>query len=652
MEKVWNKKHISVFLASLMCLFFLMMPHFAFADEVSVNGKMTIALQETAQEVVEAPAEVAETTQDATQAQLAQTGDALGFLIAGVAVLLLGGSYVAIKSRGLKTATEGAGACVNPLKTKHQIICVAVTSALVASTMFGMFLTKRPAMAEDAQTQADVTCLSNVVVDENGKVVSNDIVFKNGSADDVALKSITAPDSLENWQANFESRECVAGAEIKGNWVAESVSEDVLKQLKEAEANSEGVKTITLVFNVTYANKVAFAVYSKDDNSLNFYKRETVPDEGTEFNGLKATYVYKNFENLDFYYSDEEPEWNYFWTKGGTEKNEINHEVLSVKVVDYNIRPISTGCWFQDFRSCASFDLGKLDCSKNQDFDSMFANCLSLKQIDVSNFDTSRALSIGDMFNGCSSLESINVSNFNTSNTVNMGGMFFECKSLRSIDVSNFNTSKVTDMCGMFRGCEKLEELNLSNFDTSNVTDMYAMFQGCKSLKTLDLSNFDTSNVTKFSSSRANLRIGMFSGCESLTSLDLSSFDTSKITDLGYMFSGCKSLKTLDLSSFDTSKVIYMCYMFDDCEALSSLDLSSFKTDEVVDMQDMFSGCSNVKSLNLSNFNTSKVTGMNSMFYDCSNLNVDLSDWDVSLVTNHNSFNYNAPGVVEPNWVS
>ena len=64
------------------------------------------------------------------------------------------------------------------------------------------------------------------------------------------------------------------------------------------------------------------------------------------------------------------------------------------------------------------------------------------------------------------------------------------------------------------------------------------------------------------------------------------------------------------------------------------LDLSNFDTSKVTNMNTMFYGISGLTSLNLSNFNTSQVTSMANMFADMSNLTtLNLSSFDTSKVT-------------------
>ena len=304
---------------------------------------------------------------------------------------------------------------------------------------------------------------------------------------------------------------------------------------------------------------LAFAVYSADDNSLNFYKRTEVPTAGSTFEGKTATAVYTGIENKAY-----SP-----WWSSRTSK------IKTATVVDDGLQPFDMGSWFYGCKNMTACDLDKLD--------------------------TSNVTDMGFLFNGCSSLTTLDLSGWNTSNVTNMKYMFYNCSNLTSLgNLSSWNTSKVADMDYMFDSCSSLTSLDLSSWDTSNVTNMNSMFSGCSSLTSLgDLSNWDTSNVTNMNS--------MFGGCKSLTSLDLSNWNTSNVTNMNSMFDGCSSLTSLDLSSWNTSNVTDMTKMFYNCSSLTSLDLSSWNTSNVTDMTKMFYNCSKL-SVDCSNWDVSKVT--------------------------------------------
>ena len=322
----------------------------------------------------------------------------------------------------------------------------------------------------------------------------------------------------------------VNGAPIKGaNDPTYTVTkDDEGKEIKCEVTDSSGKYIGTIVSaGVKIPKPEAFAVYSADDKSLNFYKRSRVPKAGEQFEGKTATEVYTGIET-DIYKTYNSTPW---YSK--------HVEIMNSKVVD-TIKPVSTAYWFSDCYSLTSLDLSNFDTSSVTNMQNMFYNCSSLPSIDLSNFDTFAVMNMESMFNGCSSLTSLDLSSsFNTSKVTDMSFMFSYCSSLTSLDLSSFNTSAVTDMRGMFYECSKLPSIDLSNFNTSKVTDMGFMFNGCSSLTSINLSSFDTSSVINM--------YYMFDGCSSLTSLDLSSLDTSKVSNMTDMFDGCLKLQQVKL---------------------------------------------------------------------------------------------------------
>ena len=207
----------------------------------------------------------------------------------------------------------------------------------------------------------------------------------------------------------------------------------------------------------------AFAVYSDDDQSLNFYKRSAVPAVGDTFEGKKVTAVYTGIEEKP---TTQYPQW----------KDKAS-KIKTAVVVDNGIKPVSTAHWFDaGYRNLATVAIAKLDTSSVTDMNSMFGGCPRLTSVD-------------------------GLSSWDTSSVTDMGGMFGYCSYLKSVgDLSSWNTSNVTSMDRMFYGCEQLKSVgDLSNWDTSNVTSMDSMFYGCSRLN-VDCSNWDVGSQ-KYSSS-------------------------------------------------------------------------------------------------------------------------------------------------------
>lgn len=434
--------------------------------------------------------------------------------------------------------------------------------------------------------------------------------------------------------------------------------------------------------------KEAFAVYSADDNSLDFYKRSTIPEVGKTFNGKTATAVYTGIEK-DSYDAATIP-WKQY---------QLN--IATSTVVD-DIAPTSTKCWFIGCGKITSINLNKLNTSRITTMANMFDRCYSLTSLNLSSLNTSNVISTSWMFNGCSALTSVgDLSGWNTSNLTNISYMFNGCSALTSIgDISGWNTSKVTSMEWMFNNCFKLTSvgtlskwntskvasidgifyhchaltsLNLSKWDLSNVTNMNGMFYNCYSLTSVgDLSGWNTSKVTNMSemfdgcksltsvgnlsrwnTSKVTDMSAMFSFCDELISINLSGWDTFNVTNMRDMFKCCSSLTSIDgLSRLDVYKVTDMSDMFNYCSSLISLDLSGWKTSNVIYMEGMFYNCFKLASINgLSQWNTSNVMYMSSMFRECNKLVTDCSKWNVSKVKGHENFNYNAPEVIAPVWL-
>ena len=236
----------------------------------------------------------------------------------------------------------------------------------------------------------------------------------------------------------------------------------------------------TLVSNTVSVGLPAFAVYSTDDNSLNFYKRSGVPSAGEAFEGKAATEVYTGFEE-----QAARP-----WS--GQAAN-----VTSVTFVDEGITPVSTTSWFSAFTKLLDINgLSKLDTSKVTSMQNMFNNCRSLTSFDISSFDTSQVTDMRSMFNGCYKLTSLDLSNFNTSNVTNMKMMFTNCSALTSLDLSSFDASGASDISFMFSNCKTLETIFVApGVDWSSVQTSTNMFISCSKLTGGNGTKYDQTKI-------------------------------------------------------------------------------------------------------------------------------------------------------------
>ena len=209
----------------------------------------------------------------------------------------------------------------------------------------------------------------------------------------------------------------------------------------------------------------AFAVYSEDDNSLMFYKRHGVPKVGDMFNDRRVTEVYTGFENQFYAYTVASNSSNTPWA---------DHllDVITARVIDKGIHPISLRAWFALMENMTTCDVSKLDTSDTQSIWDMFYNCRSIQFLDLSSFDTSG---------------------------MNIGCAFDDCVSLKTVDLSGWMTSSATRLDYMFCGCRSLANIkgDIEHWDVSNVYDMTSMFDYCRELK-IDCSYWNVPRVSKF----------------------------------------------------------------------------------------------------------------------------------------------------------
>ncbi len=253
----------------------------------------------------------------------------------------------------------------------------------------------------------------------------------------------------------------------------------------------------------------AYAVYSADDNSLEFFYGYA-PAVGTKSQTNKtATAVYSGIEEKGY---------SRGWSGYAAAIKKVSFIGGEENGASRKIQPKTLYNWFN--------------------------GCNYVTSIDLRGLDTSNVTSMYQTFLGCHRLESLDVTGFDTSNVTSMQGMFAGCRKITELDVMNFNTAKVTNMQNMFSACYVLETLDLSSFDTTNVTSMSHMFStdpGKSKLTSVNLSSFNTENVKSM--------VLMFRECCALETLDLRSFNIDAVTNMEYMFAGCESLTTILVDS-------------------------------------------------------------------------------------------------------
>ena len=98
--------------------------------------------------------------------------------------------------------------------------------------------------------------------------------------------------------------------------------------------------------------------------------------------------------------------------------------------------------------------------------------------------------------------------------------------------------------------------------------------------------------------------------------------------------------KPIDFNDIDVSHIRYFCKgllgLFEGPK-FKYIDISDWDVSKVTNMADMFFRCKDIKSVgDISKWDVSKVSNMSGMFYECNELKFigDISGWDVKNVTN------------------
>ena len=237
--------------------------------------------------------------------------------------------------------------------------------------------------------------------------------------------------------------------------------------------------------------KQAFAVYSADDNSLNFYKRwsDEVPAAGGSFNGKAASEVYTGIES-DVYQAEDGTSFN-----GKVNTPWYGHvsDITSIEVVDPGIRPKSMAFWFQHLSAVTSISgIGKLDASACTSTQHMFCGVYSYAgSLDFTGWDTSALENFDAMFTHAEKVSSIDFTGCDLSAAKSFGWVFDNCHALKSVKGLDSGTQmRPTSISALFACCTHLEAVDLSRIATGSVTPGYGtsnMFTGCYTLRAVTL---------------------------------------------------------------------------------------------------------------------------------------------------------------------
>ncbi|MBP0971029.1 MAG: BspA family leucine-rich repeat surface protein [Oscillospiraceae bacterium] len=193
------------------------------------------------------------------------------------------------------------------------------------------------------------------------------------------------------------------------------------------------------------------------------------------------------------------------------------------------------------FSGCAALpelNVKNFKTQKVENMANMFSGCASLETLDLYSFFTSVTADMSRMFKDCTKLTGVIFSplfGLTTIDTDTVESMFENCVSLKEFDMSQCDSiSGDYNAKNMFRGCVSLTAVTLP--ERANLNNMAGMFSGCVKLTKLDFTGVNTVPVTDFSE--------MFLNCSALTEILVSSkWGTQNASASADMFKGCTALK-------------------------------------------------------------------------------------------------------------
>lgn len=446
-------------------------------------------------------------------------------------------------------------------------------------------------------------------------------------------------------------------------------------------------------FTLGGADRVAFAVYSADDGTLNFYKRMDVPEVGDTFEGKTVAAVYTGFETANYHLLGYDPATNN-WNSCDTNTPwfDIRNNVTSINVVDQGIKPYNLKFFFRRFENLESSDLVNFDLSETVSIDSMFILCKSLKIVKIPGISR-QCTDFKDAFACCPALTNLEFGNSDFSGGKRFYHMF-NCDSSLLYDCTDWNVSPDAEHHGfnsvapgvvlpkpwqptafaVFSSDDgslnfyKREFKNLpetgDTFENKPVTEVYTGFENtCFSIQTSDdeMAHDWTCNALPWWNRRDSVKTatvvdtgitptsicGWFMRMSNLVTVDLSNLDCRNTYTAWCAFLRCTLLTSLkspkNFNPIDLSDFVY------NCTNLKDLDTSTWNMSRCQNIGWGFSGCHSLETIpGAESWNTSSLNYTNGAFAYCNLLKLDCSDWKVQVNADHKEFNHESPGVILP----
>ena len=305
------------------------------------------------------------------------------------------------------------------------------------------------------------------------------------------------------------------------------------------------------------------------------------------------------------------------------------------------------------------------------------------KLVEFSNWGTTQINSVYQMFYNCTNMvytatDAPDLTSLTAYAGTQIRQAFYANASV-TMDLSNWtNTGNLTtSMYGAFSNLPNLETLNLTGWDLSNVTTLQNTFYGTGNPTTgctFTLPDLTFTNCTVFNDAFNNARINTIDvsnwtlktsgiGCTNMfysldaktggsITLDLSTWNnTSGITNMYQFFRSSPDLTHINITGWDTSNVTTMGLLCYGCTNLTHITgLSSLSAASLTGFTAFYLSFQNCSNLDFNagattnfgaNFgpNLGNVTNLGALFTSTGYTTPgtgppDVSDWDVSAVTN------------------
>lgn len=270
------------------------------------------------------------------------------------------------------------------------------------------------------------------------------------------------------------------------------------------------VANISMTFKTI--RKTAFAVYSEDDHSLDFYKRIRIPKVGETLNGKTVTNIYTGFETTQ-YRCVKTGEYDAEYTDGAiidTPWYDRRYDIESVEVIDSGIQPAYLDYWFMNFTHCTTLKLNRLDTSQCQTMVRTFNRCRTAIDIEVSKWDASKTTSLYETFLECNAIETLDISGWICPMNTSLHSTWNNCNKLRTIQFNDkWTTQNVTHFSCAF-WATAFERLDLSSWDFGKATYIALMLGSMKALREIDITSLTTKTADLVSNGGSTIDSSLF----------------------------------------------------------------------------------------------------------------------------------------------